>query len=67
MEIKRIRTITLETFKTLNELNPNFMNDIFYLSPHLTHKKHNIFVHPRDIVTYGNKSVKSIGLYIWNS
>ena len=39
METKRIRTIALEIFKTLNDLNPNFMKDIFNFSPHFTHKK----------------------------
>ena len=51
METKRIRTIALEIFKTLNDLNPNFMKDIFNFSPHFTHKKHNFFVHPRNTVT----------------
>ena len=67
METKRIRTIALEIFKTLNDLNPSFMKDIFKLSPHFTHKKHNIFVHPRNTVTYGNKSLKSLGPHMWNS
>ena len=67
METKRIRTIALEIFKTLNDLNPNFMKDIFNFSPHFTHKKHNIFVHPHNTVTYGNKSLKSLGPHIWNS
>ena len=43
MEIKRLRTLALEVFKTLNNLNPDFMKDIFYLSPYQTHKKYDIF------------------------
>ena len=43
METKRIRTIALEIFKTLNDLNPNFMKDIFNFSPHFTHKKTQYF------------------------
>ena len=34
MEIKRLRTLALEVFKTVNNLNPDFMKDIFYLSPY---------------------------------
>ena len=45
METKRIRTIALEIFKTLNDLNPNFMKDIFNFSPHFTHKKNTIFLY----------------------
>ena len=36
MEIKRLRTLALEVFKTINNLNPDFMKDIFYLSPYQT-------------------------------
>ena len=45
MEVKRLRTLALEVFKTLNNLNPDFMKDIFYLSPYQTLKKCYIFVH----------------------
>ena len=47
MEIRRLRTLALEIFKTLNNLNPTFMKNIFNFSPHCTHRKHDIFVHPR--------------------
>ena len=33
MEIKRLGTLALEICKTLNNLNPNFMKDIFNISP----------------------------------
>ena len=33
MELKRYLTLTLEIFKTLNVLNPRYMQDLFYLSP----------------------------------
>ena len=29
MEIKRLRTLALEVFKTINNLNPAYMKDIF--------------------------------------
>ena len=45
MDIKRLRTLALEIFKTSNNLNPNFMKDIFNFSPYSTHRKHDIFVH----------------------
>ena len=38
MEIRRLRTLALEIFKTVNNLNPDFMKDIFYYSPYNTQK-----------------------------
>ena len=29
MEVRRLRTLALETFKTLNDLNPAFMKNLF--------------------------------------
>ena len=29
MEVRRLRTLVLETFKTLNDLNPTFMKNLF--------------------------------------
>ena len=29
MRIRRIKTLAIETFKTVNEVNPNFMKAIF--------------------------------------
>ena len=40
MEAKRLRTMVYEIFKTLNNLNPVFMKDIFHYSLNVTHKKH---------------------------
>ena len=34
MEIKRVRTLALEIFKTLNNLNPDFTKDVFSFSPY---------------------------------
>ena len=48
MEIKRLCTLALEIFKTINNLNPNFMKDIFNFSPYSAHRKHDIFVHSQN-------------------
>ena len=53
MEIKRLRTLTLETFKTLNNLNPE--------------RKHDIFVHSRNTSNYGDRSLRALGTHTWNS
>ena len=43
MEIKRLRVLAIEIFKTVNNLNPNYMKDVF--TPKL-HPK----VRPNDIL-----------------
>ena len=67
METRRIRVLATEIFKTLNNLNPSFMKDIFHFSPYNTHKKHDIFVHSRNTSTYGDKSLRALGPHTWNS
>ena len=44
MELKRVRTLAIEIFKTLNNQNPSFMRKILYHSPYVSHKKQNLFV-----------------------
>ena len=43
------------------------MKEIFYLSPHETHKKYNIFVYSRNITKYENHSLTVRKPDIWNS
>ena len=33
MRIRRIKTLAIEIFKTVNEVNPNFMKAIFSFEP----------------------------------
>ena len=67
MEIRRLRTLALEIFKTLNNLNPDFMKDIFYYSPYNTHRKYDIFVYSRNTSSFGDKSLRALGPHMWNS
>ena len=55
METKSFRTMFHEMFKTLNNLNPVFMKDIFHYSPNVTHEKHNLYIH---------KSLRAFGGHI---
>ena len=43
--VQILRTMVYEVFKTLNNLNPVFMKDIFHCSPNVTRKKHNLYIH----------------------
>ena len=42
MEIRRMRTLALDIFQILKNLNPNSMKGIFNLPPRSTHRKHDI-------------------------
>ena len=64
MEIKRLRTLATEIFKTLNDINPIYMKEMFYLSFHETHKKYNLFVHRRNTTKYGKNSLRVLGPHI---
>ena len=67
METKRLRTMVYEIFRTLNNLNPVFMKDIFHYSPNVTHKKHNLCIHIQNTTKFGNKSLGAFGANIWNT
>ena len=64
METKRVCTMVYEIFKTLNNLNPVFMKDIFHYSPNVTHKKHNLYIHTQNTTKFGNKSLRAFGANI---
>ena len=67
MKVKRVRKLALEIFKTLNNLNPEYMKEIFYETTNLTHRPFNIKVNQNNTTKYGNKSLRSLGPHIWNS
>ena len=67
METKGLRRIVYEIFKTLNNLNPVFLKDIFHYSPNVTHKKHNLYIHTQDTTKFGNKSLRAFGAKISNT
>ena len=67
IETKRLHTMVSEIFKTLNNLNPVFMKDIFYYSPNVTHKKHNVYINTQNTTKFGNKSLSAFGANIWNT
>ena len=48
MEVKRLRILIAEIFKTLHASNPVFMKDIFHCCQNKSHKKHNLHVNSRN-------------------
>ena len=67
MEVRRLRTLALEIFKTLQNLNPIFMEEIFQKTKWMTHRPNNIQVNTHKTVKYGDKSLRTLGPQIWNS
>ena len=61
METKRLRTMVYEIFKTLNNLNPVFMKDMFHYSPDVTRKKHNLYIHTQNTTKFRNQSLRAFG------
>ena len=71
MNVNRLRSLCIESFKTLNNINPDFMNEIFDLRK--TNRavrnqyKLNLEVPTINQVTFGIKSIRYLGPKIWNS
>ena len=71
MNVKRLKTLCVEIYKTLNDLNPSFMNDIFKLKVNNREVrdkyKLNLDIPKWNQKTFGYKSLKVLGPKIWNS
>ena len=67
MEVKCLETLELEVFKTLNNLNPAFMEEIFHRTKQLSHRPNNIQVNDHKTAQYGDKCLRTLGPHIWNS
>ena len=64
---RNIQALTLEIFKTLNNLNPSFMNEIFYLKDlnYTTRKQNLVYPNPRT-VSYGLESFGYKASQLWS-
>ena len=71
MNVNRLRLLCIEIYKTINNLNPEFMKHLFSLrkTSRLIREKYilnlNIPVHNQ--VTFGSKSLRVFGPKVWNS
>ena len=59
MEEKRLRNFSLEISKTFNQLNLEYMKEIFHKTTNLTERTFNIKANQHNITKYGNKSSRS--------
>ena len=56
MQIKRIKQLAVEMFKTVQNLNPDFMKNIFTSKQNARVSPHDLIVRSRNTATYGDKS-----------
>ena len=64
MEVKHLRALGLEVFKTLNNLNPAFMEEIFHRTKWLTLRPNNTQVNVHKTAKYGDKRLRTLGPHI---
>ena len=68
MEIRCMRYLSIEIYKTLNNLNPGYMKDIFQVqqSAYPTRRPYKIKVSRVNQTTFGTRSIWYEGAKIWN-
>ena len=71
MNIRRLRFLCIEIYKTLNDLNPSFIKQIFEKKDEnrVTRDRYklNLNIPRRNQVTFDTKSLKFYGPKIWNA
>ena len=68
MHVSRLRVLCIEVFKTLKNINPSLMHDIFKIKLFVYSSRNpNDLQHYRpNQVTFGSNSLRSLGPQIWN-
>ena len=67
MEVKRLRTLTLKVFKALNNMDPEYMKEIFHKQPS---RRRDLLIQrlkKNHTTKYRKKSLRFLGPQIWNS
>ena len=65
MEVKYLRNLALDIFRTLNQMNPEY--EFFYKMVNLTRRLLDIKVDQNGTNKYGRKNRRSLRLHILNS
>ena len=63
MKVKRLRTLALKVFKTLNNMNPEYIKEISNKTAFTTHRPLNLEVSENHTTKYGNKSLRCLGTH----
>ena len=67
MEIRRLRRLANEIFKTLNEINSPYMKNIFAPKENSKVRQNDIIVKRINTSRFGTQSLRSLGPKIWNN
>ena len=66
LEIKRLQTLAIEIFKTINNIKPLYTKNIFTPITNAKIRPHDIIVRHHNTATHGDKSLTALGPEIWN-
>ena len=66
LEIRRLKFLAIEIFKTINDLNPSYMKEIFELNMRRNTDDKKLIVQSQNSMKYGSYTLKSLGPRIWN-
>ena len=72
MHISRLRSLCIEVYKTMKDLNPIFVKDLFKFksstnSPRSQRNPYDLLHHRPNQVTYGSNSLRALAPTVWNS
>lgn len=67
MEVKRLKNLVPDIFKTLNCLHHEYMKKGFPKTNNLAHRLLDTKVYQNNITKYGNKNLTSLRPHIWSS
>ena len=67
MGVKRLKTLALEVFKTLNNMNPEYMKEIFHKTAFSTYRPLNLEANENQTTKCENENLRCVGPHIWNS
>ena len=65
-EIKILHTLAIEIFKTINNINPSFMKDMFTPKRNPKTRSFGILIKHHKFAKYGDKNLIAFGRKIWN-
>ena len=66
LEIRRIKFLATEIFKTIHDLNPSYMKEIFELNVRRETGDTRLVVQSQNSMKYGSYTLRSLGPRIWN-
>ena len=67
MEIRRLRTLAVEIFKTVNETNPPYTKNIFTPKENAKVRQNDIIVKRIKTRRFDTHSLRSLGPKTWNN